>query len=124
VAWARGNDEGANLQKGKGVRFNSVVTNHGDICAKEGQVLIEVPSERVKVIDHKHVQRTGKMFWKGHGVNGRSKGNQSKQLRVNRVTQHPMAKSHITLARHLTAPHQDASMAYYHSVYLFQIKSY
>ncbi len=31
-------------------------------------MLIEVPSERVKVIDHQHVQWTSEMVWERHGV--------------------------------------------------------
>ena len=68
MTWAGGNDKGTNLEKREGVGWDSVISDDGDVCAEEGEVLIEVPSERVKVIDHQHVQRTGEMFRKRHEV--------------------------------------------------------
>lgn len=63
VTRARGDDQGTNLEEGKAGRIDGVVPDDGHVCTKECEVLIEVPSERVKVIDHKHVQGTSEMFW-------------------------------------------------------------
>src|ERR1700761_643548 len=67
VTWARGDDKRANLEQRDAFRWNSVVTNDGDICAKEGEMLVEIPSERVKIIDHEDVERTSEMVWERHG---------------------------------------------------------
>ena len=60
---ARGDDEGTNLEEGKAVRIDGVVPDDGHVSTEECEVLIKVPSERVKVIDHEDVQRTSEMFW-------------------------------------------------------------
>jgi len=62
VTGARGDDQSANLEAGKGIGIDSIVPDDGHVCTKEGEVLIKIPSERIKVIDHQHVQGTGEMF--------------------------------------------------------------
>ncbi len=62
VTRARGDDKGTNIEAGKDIGIERIVPDDGHVCAKEGEVLIEVPSERIKVINHKHVQRTSEMF--------------------------------------------------------------
>jgi hypothetical protein len=64
VTGARGDDKGTNLEEGKGIGIDSIVSDHVYVCTKKDEVLIEVPSERIKVIDHKHVQGTSEMFGK------------------------------------------------------------
>jgi hypothetical protein len=64
VTWARGDDKGTNLEEGKGIGSDSVISDYVYVCAKETEVLIEIPSKRIKVIDHKHVQRPSEMFGK------------------------------------------------------------
>jgi len=62
VTRAGGDDQGTNLEEGEAVRIDRIVPDDGHVCTKECEVLVEVPSERVKVIDHKHVQRTSEVF--------------------------------------------------------------
>jgi hypothetical protein len=62
VTGARGDDKGTNVEEGKGVGIDGVISDDGHFCTKEGELLIKVPSERIKVIDHKHVQGTSEMF--------------------------------------------------------------
>lgn len=62
VTWARGDDEGTDVEEGKGVGIDCVISDDGHVCTKECEMLIQVPSERIKVIDHKHVQGTSEMF--------------------------------------------------------------
>jgi hypothetical protein len=63
VTRAGGDDQGTNLEEGEAVRIDGIVADDGHVCTEECEVLIEVPSEGVKVIDHKHVQRTSEMVW-------------------------------------------------------------
>jgi hypothetical protein len=62
VTGARGDDEGTNVEERKGVGIDSVISDNGHVRTEEGQVLIKIPSERIKIIDHKHVQGTSEMF--------------------------------------------------------------
>lgn len=62
VTGARGDDEGTDVEEGKGVGVDGVISDDGHVSTKEGEMLIQVPSERIKVIDHKHVQGTCEMF--------------------------------------------------------------
>jgi len=71
VAGARRDDKGTDLEEREAVRFDGVSSDDRHVCTQKGEVLIEVPSERVKVIDHKHVQWTGEVFRKRHEVRGR-----------------------------------------------------
>jgi hypothetical protein len=64
VTGSRGDDKGANLEEGKGIGIDSIISDYVHVCTKENEMLIEVPSKRIKVIDHKHVQRTSEMLGK------------------------------------------------------------
>lgn len=64
VTRAGGDDKCTNLEEGKGIGIDSIISDHVYVCAKKNEVLIEVPSERIKVINHKHVQRTSEVFGK------------------------------------------------------------
>jgi hypothetical protein len=66
VTGSRGDDKGPNLEEGKGIGVDSIISDYVYVCTKKNEVLIEVPSKRIKVIDHKHVQRTSEMFGKRH----------------------------------------------------------
>jgi hypothetical protein len=68
VAGARGDDQRTDLEEWEGVRLDGIISDDGHVCTEKGEVLIEVPGERVKVIDHKHVQRTGEVFRERHEV--------------------------------------------------------
>jgi hypothetical protein len=63
VTRAWGDNEGTDLEEREAVCFDGVISDNGHVCTDECEVLIEVPSERVKVIDHKHVQRTCEVLW-------------------------------------------------------------
>jgi hypothetical protein len=64
MARARGDDEGTNLEEGKGIGIDGIISDYVYVCAKKAEVLIEVPSKRIKVIYHKHLQRTSESFGK------------------------------------------------------------
>jgi len=64
VTRARGDDKGANLEEGKGIGIDSIISDYVYVCTKKNEVLIKVPSERIKVIYHEHVQGTSEMFGK------------------------------------------------------------
>jgi hypothetical protein len=64
VTGARGDDEGTNLEEGKGIDIDGIISDHVHVCTEKTEVLIEVPSKRIKVIYHKHVQRTSESFGK------------------------------------------------------------
>ena len=62
VTGARGDDEGTDVEEGKRVGVDGVISDDGHVSTEEGEMLIQVPSEGIKVIDHKHVQGTSEMF--------------------------------------------------------------
>jgi hypothetical protein len=66
VTGSRGDDKGTNLEEGKGIGIDSIVSDYVYVCTEKDEVLIEVPSKRIKVIDHKHVERTSEIFGKCH----------------------------------------------------------
>ena len=64
VTGSRGDDEGTNLEEGKGIGMDGIISDYVYVCTKKTEVLIKVPSKRIKVIYHKHVQRTSEVFGK------------------------------------------------------------
>ena len=51
VAGTGGDDEGVDLESGEVVWGDGVVADDGDMCAEDGEGLVEVPGEGVKVVD-------------------------------------------------------------------------
>lgn len=63
-------DEGINLQLREGRDRDGIVANDGHVRTQESQMLVEIPSEGVEVVDHEHVDGTGEMGWEGHCRDG------------------------------------------------------
>lgn len=55
----RRDDEGLDVELGKGGGGYGIVTDDGDARAEEGKLLVEIPRERVKVVDQQAVDRLG-----------------------------------------------------------------
>ena len=62
VTGARGDDKGTYLVEGKGIGIDGIISDDGHVRTEEGELLIKVPSERIEIIDHQHVQGTSEMF--------------------------------------------------------------
>ena len=58
MSWTRRDDETLDVKVRKGRRRNRVVANDGHIDTEECERLVEVPGERVEVVNHEHVNLT------------------------------------------------------------------
>lgn len=67
MAGAGGYNEKVNFEGGEGGGVNGIVTDDGDICAEEGEGLVKVPGEGVKVVDEKDVDGAGELDGKRKG---------------------------------------------------------
>ena len=61
-----GNHQRLDPQIGEILRRDGVVSDDSDICTNEAQRLVEVPGERVEVVDHQHFDRAGEMGGERH----------------------------------------------------------
>lgn len=66
MSWPWRNHQRPDLQFGKVLRGNGVVSDDNDISTDEAQRLVEVPGERVEVVDHQNFDRTSEMGGERH----------------------------------------------------------
>lgn len=67
MAWAWRNDEKTDFKLGKEGGGNGVVADNGDCCAKQRKLLVEIPSEGVKVVYHEHIELAGQRSGESRG---------------------------------------------------------
>jgi hypothetical protein len=65
VPRARGDDEGLDFELGEQRRRDGIVPDNGNVCAKQRYLLVEVPSERVEVVDHQNIELASEFFGEG-----------------------------------------------------------
>ena len=58
------------LELGEKGGVDGVVADDCDLGTRKTELLIEIPGERVEVVDHEHVDGTGEMGWEGHCRDG------------------------------------------------------
>ena len=66
VSWSRGYHQRLDLQIGEILRRDGVIPDDNHFRTEEAQRLVEVPGERVEVVDHQHFDRAGEMGWERH----------------------------------------------------------
>ena len=66
VSRSRGDHQRLDLQIGEILWGDGVVSDNDDISTEEAQRLVEVPGERVEVVNHQHFDRASEMGWKRH----------------------------------------------------------
>ena len=59
VARTRRDDEGLDVELGQGCGGYGIVADDGDARTEQGELLVEIPRERVKVIDEQTIDRLG-----------------------------------------------------------------
>lgn len=55
----RRDDEGLDVELGQGCSGYGIIADDGDVCTEEAELLVEIPSERIKVIDEQTIDRLG-----------------------------------------------------------------
>lgn len=63
VSGTGGDDEGLDGELGEGGSGYGIVADDGDVCTEEAELLVEIPRERVKVVDEQTIDGLGECGW-------------------------------------------------------------
>ncbi len=71
MTWARRDDERANFELGEEGWRDGVVADDCNVCSEQRELLVKIPSEGIKVVNHEHIELAGQRWGKrrrGHGA--------------------------------------------------------
>ena len=66
MSWSWGYNEVSDIELREQRHWNSIISDDGDVCTEKTKVLVEVPSKRIEIIDHKTIDRLCEMGWERH----------------------------------------------------------